>query len=115
MRAAIVQRSRSFLLQKTRPSCSETVISSLAVFERLAKAGIAVHSYDCHGHGRSEPEEERSRALIWRFHHVVRLHLSFVVHMSCRCVSSLSVTCCITQKYTCCSCPTHGDIIEGLS
>ena len=33
-----------------------------------------MHAYDCHGHGRSEPFEERSRALIWRFYHVVRPH-----------------------------------------
>ena len=44
-----------------------------AVFGEIAKAGIAVHSYDCHGHGRSEPLEERDRALIWHFHHVVQL------------------------------------------
>ena len=67
--------------KRRRPLCSQTLLAHPAVFERLAKAGIAVHSYDCHGHGRSEPQEERSRALIWRFHHVVRLQLHFIAHM----------------------------------
>lgn len=47
-------------------------MAGFAVFEEIAKAGIALHSYDCHGHGRSQPLEERNRALIWQFHHVVR-------------------------------------------
>ena len=55
--------------------CSRTKADTLcchAVFEEIAKAGIAVHSYDCHGHGQSEPLEERDRALIWHFYYVVR-------------------------------------------
>ena len=43
-----------------------------AVFGLAAAAGIALHALDCHGHGRSEPLEERDRALIWDFQHVVR-------------------------------------------
>jgi len=41
------------------------------VFRRWAAAGIAVHTYDCHGHGRSEPHEEWDRFLIWDFNHLV--------------------------------------------
>lgn len=41
------------------------------VFRRWAREGIAVHTYDCHGHGRSEPHEEWDRFLIWDFNHVV--------------------------------------------
>ncbi|CAL5222462.1 g4830 [Coccomyxa viridis] len=54
------------------------------VFGEIAKAGIAVHSYDCHGHGRSEPLEERDRALIWHFHHVVDDLLAFSKHTRLR-------------------------------
>ena len=82
MHAAVLQKSPKYLQGDETPR-SVSVVASLAVFERLAKAGIAVHSYDCHGHGRSEPEEERSRALIWRFHHVVWLHIPVNVHMCC--------------------------------
>ena len=55
------------------------MMSCHAVFGEIAKAGIAVHSYDCHGHGQSEPTEERDRALIWHFHHVVRFWLALPV------------------------------------
>ncbi|KAK9805999.1 hypothetical protein WJX73_002649 [Symbiochloris irregularis] len=40
------------------------------VFEWLAQAGVAVHTYDAHGHGRSEPSEEWDRHLIWDFQHM---------------------------------------------
>jgi alpha-beta hydrolase superfamily lysophospholipase len=43
-----------------------------AVFRRWAKAGIAVHTFDCHGHGKSEPHEEWDRFLVWDFNHLVR-------------------------------------------
>lgn len=42
-----------------------------AVFRRWAKAGIAVHTFDCHGHGKSEPHEEWDRFLVWDFNHLV--------------------------------------------
>ncbi len=76
-------RRANYNLQEDEAPCTETVVASFSVFERLAKAGIAVHSYDCHGHGRSEPHEERSRALIWRFHHVVGLQPPSVMHIYC--------------------------------
>ena len=47
------------------------LVSCIAVFKLLAEAGIALHAYDCHGHGRSEPTEERDRALVWKFQHLV--------------------------------------------
>eukprot|EP00884_Botryococcus_braunii_P004277 jgi/Botrbrau1/13850/Bobra.0056s0086.2 len=45
--------------------------SVLAVFKRLSELGIAVHSYDCHGHGQSEPKDHKDRVLFWRFTDVV--------------------------------------------
>ncbi|CAL8467496.1 g7034 [Coccomyxa elongata] len=47
------------------------------VFQLLASAGIALHAYDCHGHGRSEPTAEHDRALIWSFQHLVDDLLAF--------------------------------------
>lgn len=41
------------------------------VFESIAKAGIALHSFDAHGHGLSEPLDKPSRALIWDFQWMV--------------------------------------------
>lgn len=34
------------------------------VFERFADAGVAAYGFDAHGHGKSEPLEERGRAYI---------------------------------------------------
>jgi hypothetical protein len=45
----------------------------LADFEGLAAANIAVHSFDCHGHGKSEPAEDYNRALINRYDDLVSL------------------------------------------
>lgn len=41
-----------------------------AVFTRLAKNGLIIHSYDAHGHGKSEPLEEKGRAFIDDFRHL---------------------------------------------
>lgn len=43
-----------------------------AVFAALMAKGLAVHAYDAHAHGRSEPLEENKRVLISRFDHMVR-------------------------------------------
>lgn len=45
------------------------------VFRRWAADGIAVHTYDCHGHGHSDPQEEWDRFLIWDFNFLVSLAL----------------------------------------
>lgn len=52
------------------------------VFRSFAEAGIAVHTYDAHGHGNSEPFAEEDRFLIWDFNHLVsppgpRAHKNF--------------------------------------
>jgi pimeloyl-ACP methyl ester carboxylesterase len=38
-----------------------------AVFRHIADCGVAVHTYDIHGHGRSEPQEPRSRCYVRRW------------------------------------------------
>jgi len=43
------------------------------LFERISRAGIAIHSFDAHGHGLSEPKSKAERALVWQFKHLVRL------------------------------------------
>ncbi|GAX72847.1 hypothetical protein CEUSTIGMA_g302.t1 [Chlamydomonas eustigma] len=41
-------------------------------FEELSsKANIAIYSFDMHGHGRSEPKEEKSRAFVEHFEDLV--------------------------------------------
>ncbi|GFH06785.1 alpha/beta-hydrolase [Haematococcus lacustris] len=42
-----------------------------AMFRTLAASGIAVHSFDAHGHGRSQPTEAQDRAVIWEFQHLL--------------------------------------------
>ncbi len=42
-----------------------------AVFQRFPEAGIALHAFDAHGHGRSDPQDARDRCLIWSFEHLV--------------------------------------------
>jgi alpha-beta hydrolase superfamily lysophospholipase len=44
----------------------------VAVFEHLAAAGVAVYSYDVHGHGRSEPLAPGDRGLINDYNNLVR-------------------------------------------
>jgi alpha-beta hydrolase superfamily lysophospholipase len=41
------------------------------VFSRIADAGIAVFTYDAHGHGKSEPLEDAKRCMIYRFDDLV--------------------------------------------
>ena len=48
---------------------------------QLAEAGFAVHSYDHHGHGRSEPKERGERALIHSFDHLVRMQQPYAMCM----------------------------------
>ncbi|KAL0032199.1 hypothetical protein WJX77_010371 [Trebouxia sp. C0004] len=38
----------------------------------LANHGIAVYAQEAHGHGTSEPTEERNRALVWDFNHLIQ-------------------------------------------
>lgn len=42
------------------------------LFERMSSAGVAIHSFDAHGHGQSEPTAKSERALVWKFKHLVR-------------------------------------------
>ena len=49
--------------------------TSFAVFGYFSKAGVALHAYDAHGHGRSEPQDARDRCLIWSFDHLVSASL----------------------------------------
>jgi acylglycerol lipase len=54
-----------------------------AVFSALSAKGLAVHSYDAHAHGRSEPLEEKKRVFINHFDDLVRalmLHISHDIH-----------------------------------
>ncbi len=61
-----------------------------AVFSRFAEAGIAVHGYDAHGHGLSEPSRKKDRAFVQRYSDLVRhlliwtLHVSFHRHFDCK-------------------------------
>lgn len=41
------------------------------IFSRMSSNGIAIHSFDAHGHGRSEPSVKAERALVWQFKHLV--------------------------------------------
>lgn len=41
------------------------------MFTALAKAGIAVHTYDAHSFGKSEPSDSANRALIHKFEYLV--------------------------------------------
>ena len=47
-------------------------VRKIAVFQHLAESGIEVYSFDVHGHGKSEPTDKNQRALVWRFHDLVR-------------------------------------------
>ena len=38
-----------------------------AVFSQFSAAGIAVHSFDAHGHGRSEPSRPDDRCLVQNY------------------------------------------------
>jgi hypothetical protein len=58
-----------------------------AVFDRLTSAGVAVHTFDCQGHGKSEPKESRQRAYFERYqdlvsHNPLDLCLSFLHHFT---------------------------------
>ncbi|KAJ9520914.1 hypothetical protein QJQ45_014099, partial [Haematococcus lacustris] len=55
-----------------------------AMFRTLAASGIAVHSFDAHGHGRSQPTEAQDRAVIWEFQHLLD-DLALVVGDALRC------------------------------
>eukprot|EP00882_Tetradesmus_deserticola_P005694 GHRQ01005995.1.p1 GENE.GHRQ01005995.1~~GHRQ01005995.1.p1 ORF type:complete len:263 (+),score=86.57 GHRQ01005995.1:298-1086(+) len=48
------------------------------VFKHLADAGVAVYTYDAHGHGRSEPKEPHNRGLITNHTHLVDDLYAFV-------------------------------------
>ena len=41
------------------------------IFSRMSSNGVAIHSFDAHGHGRSEPSVKAERALVWQFKHLV--------------------------------------------
>ncbi|KAF5826087.1 Alpha/Beta hydrolase protein [Dunaliella salina] len=41
------------------------------VFSKIAQAGIAVHSFDAEGHGKSDPGDKKSRAVVWKFKNLV--------------------------------------------
>jgi alpha-beta hydrolase superfamily lysophospholipase len=43
-----------------------------AVFEHLAKGGLAVYSFDVHGHGKSEPSSADGKCYIHSWQHLVR-------------------------------------------
>ena len=42
-----------------------------AVLTELANHGVAVFAQEAHGHGTSEPTDERNRCLVWDFKHLV--------------------------------------------
>eukprot|EP00878_Enallax_costatus_P028579 GHUV01030877.1.p1 GENE.GHUV01030877.1~~GHUV01030877.1.p1 ORF type:complete len:232 (+),score=35.41 GHUV01030877.1:594-1289(+) len=41
------------------------------VFQHMADAGVAVYTFDVHGHGRSQPEESGDRGLIRSYTHLI--------------------------------------------
>jgi len=41
------------------------------VFNRMSESGIAVYSFDAHGHGKSEPQEFAERAFVEKFPHLM--------------------------------------------
>jgi acylglycerol lipase len=49
------------------------------LFNKLAGSGIEVHTFDCHGHGKSEPTAPADRAVIWRFEDLVSSKTSVLV------------------------------------
>lgn len=51
--------------------CWTHTLAAFAVLTNLATHGIAVYAQEAHGHGTSEPTEERNRALVWDFNHLV--------------------------------------------
>lgn len=51
-----------------------------AVFDRLNRAGIAIHTFDCLGHGKSEPTDKRSRAYFDRYEDLVSPSAADVSH-----------------------------------
>ncbi|GBF98423.1 alpha beta-hydrolase [Raphidocelis subcapitata] len=48
------------------------------VFQHIAELGVAVYTFDAHGHGRSHPQEPGERCLINRFDDLVDDTYSFV-------------------------------------
>ena len=46
-------------------------VHGISVWAQMAENGIAVHTFDAHGHGRSQPREAEERAMIWRFEDLV--------------------------------------------
>lgn len=52
-----------------------------AVFEAIAAEGIAVYSYDCHGHGRSQPKADNERFLVHSFKHLLDDYEAFIRHV----------------------------------
>lgn len=55
---------------------SKTGLMLLADFSVLAAGGIAVHSFDAHGHGKSEPAAKRDRVYVNKFSDLVSLTLA---------------------------------------
>jgi acylglycerol lipase len=53
----------------------------------MADAGVAVYTYDVHGHGRSEPTGPNDRGLITDYTHLVR-HTGFNACRNSRCSAS---------------------------
>lgn len=47
---------------------------TLAAFTRIADAGVAVFTYDCMAHGKSDPQDDNERGVIWNFQDLVRIH-----------------------------------------
>jgi alpha-beta hydrolase superfamily lysophospholipase len=58
-------------LQQFRMLTSLSHIAA-ADFATLAAAGITVHTFDAHGHGRSEPRAQKARGFVKRFSDLVR-------------------------------------------
>lgn len=53
-------------------NCVMPLLLLREVYARLAAAGIAVFTYDMHGHGLSKPTEPEQRALLISLKHAVR-------------------------------------------
>lgn len=70
--------SAELLLTSFSTVCGSACIAIMlwfAVFQHMADAGVAVYTFDVHGHGRSEPSVAGDRGLIKSYAHLVRFCL----------------------------------------
>ncbi len=71
-----------------------------AVFQRMASSGIAVHTFDAQGHGRSDPVAPKERAFISQYSNLVCVRTT----PACVCLMPIMCNVCTqlcTRRRTC--------------